>query len=151
MPQQLLDGAELAERAQRGSERAAPIRTAFEQVRGEGMTEGVATGGLTSCHAELVEASQSFHTRTGRDYYVYILASKSGVLYIGVTNDLQRRIFEHRQQLIPGFTGKYHVTRLLYFESFGDIRDAIAPRETAQGLATAEENHSHSIYEPNVA
>lgn len=60
------------------------------------------------------------------DYYVYILASKSLVLYIGVTNDLERRLFEHRQKLIPGFTSKYNVTRLVYFEMFGEIRDAIA-------------------------
>jgi putative endonuclease len=68
-----------------------------------------------------------------RDYYVYILASKSGVLYIGVTNDLGRRIFEHRQKLIPGFTGKYNVARLVYFESFGDVRDAIAREKQLKG------------------
>jgi len=61
-----------------------------------------------------------------RDYSVYILASVSRVLYIGVTNDLERRLFEHRQKLIPGFTAKYHVTRLVCFEQFSDIRDAIA-------------------------
>ena len=60
------------------------------------------------------------------DYYVYILASKSRILYIGVTNNLARRLFEHRQKLIPGFTSQYNVTRLVYFEMFGDVRDAIA-------------------------
>ncbi len=68
-----------------------------------------------------------------REYFVYILASKSGVLYIGVTNDLARRMFEHRHKLVLGFTGKYNVSRLVYFESFGDIRDAIAREKQLKG------------------
>ena len=51
-------------------------------------------------------------------YYVYIMSSKSGVLYIGATNDLDRRVFEHQQGLIEGFTKKYQVTRLIYVERF---------------------------------
>ena len=61
-----------------------------------------------------------------KNYYVYILASKSRVLYAGVTNDLERRLFEHRQKLVPGFTAKYNVTRLVYSEHFESVRDAIA-------------------------
>jgi putative endonuclease len=62
---------------------------------------------------------------------VYILASKkNGTLYIGVTSDLPRRIFEHNEKLIPGFTARYNVTRLVYVEYFYDVRDAIA-REKA--------------------
>ena len=64
-----------------------------------------------------------------KTYYVYILASKTnGTLYIGVTNDLNRRISEHKSGLIPGFTKKYNVHRLVYFESVGDIR-AVITRE----------------------
>jgi len=59
-------------------------------------------------------------------YYVYILASKrNGTLYIGVTNNLNRRMLEHKSGLIPGFTKKYNVHRLVYFESTNDIRSAI--------------------------
>jgi putative endonuclease len=59
--------------------------------------------------------------------YVYILASKPhGTLYIGVTNDLVRRVAEHRQELIPGFAKKYHVHRLVHFECYGDYYEAIA-------------------------
>jgi putative endonuclease len=59
-------------------------------------------------------------------YFVYILASRiGGTLYIGVTNDLLRRVAEHREKLVPGFTRKYGVARLVYFEEFQDIRDAI--------------------------
>ncbi|MCG3148074.1 MAG: hypothetical protein PCFJNLEI_01516 [Verrucomicrobiae bacterium] len=68
-----------------------------------------------------------------REYFTYILASKSGVLYIGVTNDLTRRLFEHQQKLIAGFTAKYNVNRLVYFESFGDVREAIAREKQLKG------------------
>ncbi len=55
-------------------------------------------------------------------YYIYILASqKNGTLYIGVTNDLERRIFEHKNKINPGFTSKYNVDKLVYFEAFGFI------------------------------
>ena len=61
-----------------------------------------------------------------KTYYVYILASKrNGTLYVGVTSDLARRVSEHRDGVVPGFTKKYGVKRLVYFESFGDIHDAI--------------------------
>jgi putative endonuclease len=61
-----------------------------------------------------------------KTFYVYILASKSRVLCVGVTNDLERRLFEHRQKLVPGFTEKYNVTQLVYYELFENVRDAIA-------------------------
>jgi len=73
-----------------------------------------------------------------RDYSVYILASVSRVLYIGVTNDLERRLFEHRQKLMLGFTAKDHVTRLVWFEQFGDIRDAIAREKQLKGWRRAK-------------
>jgi len=59
-------------------------------------------------------------------YYVYIMASRSGVLYTGVTNDLNRRVGEHKEGQIPGFTKKYKVTRLVYYESMQDVNAAIA-------------------------
>lgn len=60
-------------------------------------------------------------------YYVYILASRQhGTLYVGVTNDLARRVFEHRSELIGGFTAKYAVHDLVYFEAHQDVREAIA-------------------------
>jgi putative endonuclease len=61
-----------------------------------------------------------------RGFYVYILASRiGGTLYIGVTNDLVRRIGEHRLELVDGFTKKYEVHRLVYFEQFDDAESAI--------------------------
>ncbi len=62
-----------------------------------------------------------------REYFVYMLASKpQGTLYIGVTNDLMRRVYEHREGLLPGFTKKYGVKMLVWYNSYGDINDAIA-------------------------
>jgi putative endonuclease len=59
-------------------------------------------------------------------YYVYLLASgRHGTLYLGVTNDLIRRIYEHRTKAVPGFTSRYGVNRLVWFESYGDPVSAI--------------------------
>ena len=66
-------------------------------------------------------------------YYIYIMASRSRVLYVGVTNDVARRVSEHKQGLIAGSTCKYRVTRLVYFEEFVDIRDAIAREKDIKG------------------
>ena len=61
-----------------------------------------------------------------KQYYVYILASrKNGVLYIGITNDLRRRVYEHKNNLIAGFTKKYNVNKLVYFELINQPLDAI--------------------------
>jgi len=68
-----------------------------------------------------------------RTYYVYIMASRSRVLYTGVTNDIVRRVDEHKRSLTPGFTSRYDITRLVYFEDFGDVRDAIAREKQLKG------------------
>ncbi len=60
------------------------------------------------------------------NYYIYILASKrNGTIYIGVTNDIERRVAEHKQGVHDGFTKKYGIHILVYLEWFSDIRDAI--------------------------
>ncbi|NMB92176.1 MAG: GIY-YIG nuclease family protein [Parcubacteria group bacterium] len=59
-------------------------------------------------------------------YYVYILTNKNNtVLYTGVTNDLIRRVYEHKNKLIPGFTMKYNICKLVYYETYDNIEDAI--------------------------
>ena len=64
--------------------------------------------------------------KTIHQYYVYLLASrKNGTLYIGVTNDLQRRVYEHKTGIKKGFTQKYGVNMLVHFETFQDIEQAI--------------------------
>jgi len=62
-----------------------------------------------------------------RHYYVYVLTNwNSRVIYIGVTNDLERRVFEHKNKLVKGFTEKYNVNKLVYFEETGDVNAALA-------------------------
>jgi putative endonuclease len=59
-------------------------------------------------------------------YYVYIISNfNNKVLYIGVTNDLKRRIYEHKNKLIKGFTSKYNINKLVFFEQFNNINEAI--------------------------
>ena len=69
---------------------------------------------------------KSVSTRPERESYVYILTNSVRTLYVGVTNDLVRRVYEHKHKLVPGFTEKYNVTWLAYYEAASDIRDAIA-------------------------
>ena len=64
--------------------------------------------------------------KTIHQYYLYILANKkNGTLYIGVTNDLERRMFEHKNKLIEGFTKQYGLNMLVYFETYQYVNDAI--------------------------
>jgi putative endonuclease len=68
-----------------------------------------------------------------RTYYVYILASKSRRLYIGVTNDLSRRMWEHKNKVVEGFTKQYNIDRLVYFEDTSDVRLAIEREKQLKG------------------
>ncbi len=73
------------------------------------------------------------NTMSKRSYYVYILTNRSGTLYVGITNDLERRVLEHRSLLIEGFTKHFNVTRLIYFEECGEVMDAIAREKQIKG------------------
>ena len=63
---------------------------------------------------------------TPRHYFVYILTSRSRILYVGVTNDLKRRLYEHKEGLVPGFTRRYRVHTFVYYETTTDVESAIA-------------------------
>ena len=74
-------------------------------------------------------------------YYVYILTNyTNSVMYIGMTNDLTRRISEHKSGLIEGFTKKYHVHKLVYFESTEDVNNAIKREKQLKGWTRAKKN-----------
>jgi putative endonuclease len=107
---------------------------------------------IVACHAEWNEASlRALPTRdiasqtrailflsvgvkrSMKQYYVYIMSSKSGTLYTGMTNNLARRVYEHKHKLTPGFTQKYNVNRLVYYEVFNQVRDAIAREKAIKG------------------
>lgn len=68
-----------------------------------------------------------------RHYYVYIMTNHSRTLYTGVTNDLHRRVYEHKQELVPGFTQKYKITHLVYFEETPDVKAAITREKQIKG------------------
>lgn len=68
-----------------------------------------------------------------KEYFVYIMTNRSGTLYIGVTNNLQRRIYEHKRKLVLDFTSKYNINRLIYFESTSDILEAISREKQLKG------------------
>jgi putative endonuclease len=68
-----------------------------------------------------------------KQFYVYILANKSKTLYVGVTNNLQRRVYEHKNKLIEGFTSKYNITKVVYFEVFNNIESAIKREKQIKG------------------
>ncbi len=71
-------------------------------------------------------------------YFVYIVSSFKHVLYIGVTNDLNRRVSQHKSKLIPGLTSKYNVTSPVYFEEFHEITDAISREKVLKGWTRAK-------------
>jgi putative endonuclease len=68
-----------------------------------------------------------------RVYYTYIMGSRSGVLYVGITGDLVTRTSQHKNPAVPGFTSRYRITRLLYFEEFGSPIEAIAREKQLKG------------------
>ncbi len=68
-----------------------------------------------------------------KQFYVYIMSNHSHRLYIGVTNDLTRRVHEHKQQATPSFTSRYNLTQLVYFESFSNVIEAIAREKHIKG------------------
>ena len=75
------------------------------------------------------------------NYCVYILTNKSDhVMYIGVTNNLERRVYEHKQELVEGFTKRYHVNKPVYFETTTDVRSAIEHEKQLKGWLRSRKN-----------
>ena len=68
-----------------------------------------------------------------RQYYVYIMTNRSKTLYTGVTNDLLRRVYEHKNKMVEGFTKKYNITQLVYYEVTNDVEEAIAREKQIKG------------------
>jgi putative endonuclease len=73
-----------------------------------------------------------------KSYYVYIMTNLSKTLYVGVTSNLEQRVQQHKQKLIPGFTAKYNITQLIYYEETSDVLTAIAREKTIKGWLRAK-------------
>ncbi len=74
-----------------------------------------------------------------KQFYVYIMTNKNNaVLYTGVTNDLKRRVYEHKNKLLDGFTKKYNVDKLVFYEVYDDIKNAIAREKQIKGGSRAK-------------
>jgi len=68
-----------------------------------------------------------------KTYYVYIMTNWSKTLYVGITSELVKRVYEHKQKLVEGFTKKYNITKLIYFEDTNDVNAAIAREKQIKG------------------
>jgi putative endonuclease len=66
-------------------------------------------------------------------YYVYMMTNQSGTLYTGVTNNVVRRVYEHKHKLVSGFTSKYNITQLVYYEETNDVQAALAREKQIKG------------------
>jgi putative endonuclease len=73
-----------------------------------------------------------------KEYYVYIMTNKSRTLYTGVTNDLMRRVYEHKNKLVKGFTSKYNIQFLVYYESTLSVHVALEREKQIKGLLRAK-------------
>ena len=84
------------------------------------------------------------------NYYVYILTNKSNrVMYVGITNNLERRLYEHTHKLVDGFTKHYNVNKLVYFEYFSDINATIRREKEIKGWTRAKKNSLVESVNPN--
>jgi len=85
-----------------------------------------------------------------RQYYTYIATNKlNTVLYTGITNDLERRMFEHKNKLISGFTSKYNVNKLIWYENFNSPEEAIAAEKKIKGWTRAKKLNLIKSTNPN--
>ena len=76
-----------------------------------------------------------------KQYYVYLMASFQQTLYVGVTNNLERRVYEHKTKIHPqSFTARYNIDRLVYCETFNDIRDALAREKQIKSWRRSKKN-----------
>jgi putative endonuclease len=73
-----------------------------------------------------------------REYYLYIMSNRSRTLYVGVTGDLRRRVYQHKHKLVPGFTSRYNINQLVYFDRTNDVRAAIAREKQIKGWLRAK-------------
>jgi predicted GIY-YIG superfamily endonuclease len=86
-----------------------------------------------------------------RTYYIYILTNKSGTLYTGVTGNLKKRLWQHKTKEVEGFTKKYNIDRLIYYDDLQQRVVGYHERKADQGLGAPAESGTHRFNEPRMA
>lgn len=86
-----------------------------------------------------------------KSYHVYIMTNPSKTLYVGVTNNLELRVRQHKLKQIPGFTARYNITQLVYYEETSDVLVAIAREKNDQRLAAGQEDRADRIRQSELA
>ncbi len=81
-------------------------------------------------------------------YYVYIMSSISKVLYIGVSNNIERRVYEHKNKIVEGFSSHYNCSQLVYYEEYKDIKEAIEREKQLKKWNRSKKLHIISIMNP---
>jgi putative endonuclease len=85
-----------------------------------------------------------------RRYYVYLLTNwDNTVMYVGITNNLERRVYEHKQKLVKGFTKKYNINKLVYFEETYDVRAALTREKEIKKLRREKKNNLVQSFNPD--
>lgn len=85
-----------------------------------------------------------------RSYFVYILTTKNNkMLYVGITNNLERRVNEHKQKVISGYTEKYNLNKLVYYQEFSNVLDAISAEKKIKGWLRVKKNNLITSFNPN--
>jgi putative endonuclease len=85
------------------------------------------------CNPDKVQLPIRINLMAREKCYVYILSGPSGILYTGMTNDLERRVYEHKHKLLKGFSSRFNMNRLVFFEEFNHAIDAIAAEKRIKG------------------
>ena len=107
-----------------------------------------AQGGIKGCHSERSEESHKL-LEYAMSYFVYILTnSNNKVMYVGVTNNLERRIYEHKHHLVKGFTQRYNVDKLVYVEEVEDVKAAIEREKQIKGWKRQRKNELVNCLNP---
>jgi putative endonuclease len=86
----------------------------------------------------VLEGMNGIRVNTMNQYYVYIMTNRSKTLYTGVTNDLRLRVYQHKKKIVPGFTAKYRIDKLVYYEVGNDIYQVIRREKQIKGWLRAK-------------
>jgi putative endonuclease len=94
-------------------------------------------------------SGEIFYNTEMKTYYIYIMSSESGVIYIGMTNNLERRVYEHKKGVTDGFSNKYKCTKLIYFELTNDVESALNREKQLKKWRREKKEHLINTMNPS--